>query len=226
MIAGLLVGAPRDAARRPRRSRCARRGLLVLLPGLVFEAAYRLRLVDVSVAGSAVWSLAIPGVLVSAAIVAIGLNSAPDCPSSSRSRRRDRVGTDPAAVVATFKRLRVPVPLSTIVDGESLLNEGPGLVLFAIAVGGRRADRPGEASASFVATVAISVVIGLAAGSWPAPCRWGTSTTTSSSSRSPVVLAYGSYLLADELGLSGVIATVTARDRPGQRRRPGPDADG
>ena len=42
--------------------------------------------------------------------------------------------TDPAAVVATFKRLRVPEALSTMVDGESLLNDGTGLVLFAIAV--------------------------------------------------------------------------------------------
>ena len=42
--------------------------------------------------------------------------------------------TDPAAVVATFKRLRVPPALSTMVDGESLLNDGTGLVLFALAV--------------------------------------------------------------------------------------------
>ncbi len=33
-----------------------------------------------------------------------------------------------------------------------------------------------------------------------------------------VVLAYGSYLLADAFDLSGVIATVDRRRRPGQRR--------
>ena len=55
--------------------------------------------------------------------------------------------TDPAAVVATFKRLTVPPALSTMVDGESLLNDGTGLVLFAIAV------RPSTRRSSPVAAV-------------------------------------------------------------------------
>ena len=66
--------------------------------------------------------------------------------------------TDPAAVVATFKRLRVPPALSTLVDGESLLNDGTGLVLFAIALQVVVAPiGPGEAVITFVGTVAISV---------------------------------------------------------------------
>ena len=135
--------------------------LLVLLPGLVFEAAYRLRLSELRRWSSALLLLAVPGVLISAAVVAIVLHVA----TGLRADLAFLVGamisaTDPAAVVATFKRLQVPRSIATLVDGESLLNDGTGLILFAIAVravsepvgpvdavavlrlGGRRSARP------------------------------------------------------------------------------------
>ena len=40
--------------------------------------------------------------------------------------------TDPVAVVALFKDLRVPGRLSVLVDGESLFNDGTAIVLFLI----------------------------------------------------------------------------------------------
>ena len=91
--------------------------------------------------------------------------------------------TDPAAVVATFKRLRVPHALATIVDGESLLNDGTGLVLFAIAVAavyapvesgrGRRVRSPGTRRRSASRSASRP-------GSWR-PGSWLWPTTTSSS---------------------------------------------
>ena len=48
--------------------------------------------------------------------------------------------TDPVAVVALFKRLKAPSRLSTVVEAESLLNDGTGVVLFAIAL--RRSPSP------------------------------------------------------------------------------------
>ena len=42
--------------------------------------------------------------------------------------------TDPVAVVAMFKRLGAPARLATAIEAESLLNDGTGVVLFAIAV--------------------------------------------------------------------------------------------
>ena len=118
--------------------------------------------------------------------------------------------TDPAAVVATFKRLTVPPALSTMVDGESLLNDGTGLVLFAIAVGAVYAPTtPLDAVVTFGGTIALSVLIGAVTGFVAA--RVVTLVDDHLIELTiTVVLAYGSYLLADEFDLSGVIATVTA----------------
>ena len=210
VVAGLLVGVVAGAAGFPPIIVSPDVVLLVLLPGLVFEAAYRLRLAELRRWFGGLVLLAIPGVLVSAAIVAIVLNVG----TGLRLDLAFIVGamvsaTDPAAVVATFKRLRVPDALSTIVDGESLLNDGTGLVLFAIAVQAVVAPiGPGEAILAFAATVAISVVIGLAAGS-VASFVMGLVDDHLVELTVTVVLAYGSYVLADQLHLSGVIATVT-----------------
>jgi CPA1 family monovalent cation:H+ antiporter len=185
--------------------------LLVLLPGLVFEAAYRLRLSELRRWAGGLALLAVPGVLISAAVVAIVLHLG----TGLRLDLAFIVGamvsaTDPAAVVATFKRLRVPPALSTMVDGESLLNDGTGLVLFAIAV--QLIDAPigpAQIVLAFVGTVVISIGIGLAAG-FLASRIMGLVDDHLIELTITVVLAYGSYVLADAFHLSGVIATVTA----------------
>ena len=185
--------------------------LLVLLPGLVFEAAYRLRLSELRRWSSALLLLAVPGVLISAVVVAIVLHVA----TGLRADLAFLVGamisaTDPAAVVATFKRLQVSRSIATLVDGESLLNDGTGLVLFAIAV--RAVAEPAgpvDAILSFIWAVSISAIIGLAAGLLAARLVAGVRDHLVELTIS-VVLAYGTYLVADQLHVSGVIATVTA----------------
>jgi len=211
VVAGLLVGIGASAAGYPSVDVSPEVVLLVLLPGLVFEAAYRLRIRHLRLWFGGLGLLAVPGVLISAAITAIVLNLA----TGLRLDLAFIVGamvsaTDPAAVVATFKRLRVPEALSTMVDGESLLNDGTGLVLFAIAVSAVHTPiGPGEAVVAFVGTVAISLAIGLVTG-YVATRAIGLVHEHLVELTITVVLAYGSYILADQLDFSGVIATVTA----------------
>ena len=211
VIAGLLVGLAAGAAGFPPIDVSPDLVLLVLLPGLVFEAAYRLRIAELRRWFGGLVLLAIPGVLISAAIVAVVLTLATGLPIGLSFIVGAMVSaTDPAAVVATFKRLRVPPALSTMVDGESLLNDGTGLVLFALAVQAVGAPLgPGEAVVSFVATIVLSLAIGLGTG-YLAVRVMGLVDDHLIELTLSVVLAYGSYIVADQLHLSGVIATVTA----------------
>ena len=68
-----------------------------------------------------------------------------------------------------------------MVDGESLLNDGTGLVLFAIAI--RAVSEPVtgvQAVVAFVVAIGASVAIGLVvAGSRHGSCRWSTITSSS-----------------------------------------------
>ncbi|MBK8245964.1 MAG: cation:proton antiporter [Gemmatimonadetes bacterium] len=50
--------------------------------------------------------------------------------------------TDPIAVVALFRTLHVPSRLSLLVEGESLLNDGTAIVLFALILATVTGGRP------------------------------------------------------------------------------------
>ena len=183
----------------------------VLLPGLVFEAAYRLRWEDLRRSYGSIAFLAVPGVFLSAAVVAVVLASA----TGLRLDLAFVVGamvsaTDPAAVVTTFTRLGAPRRLVAIVDAESLLNDGTGLLLFAIAVrsvGG--SVMAVDAVISFVAISVGSVIVGLAIGAGAARI-----VVRLSDHRAQVVVslvaAYGASAAAVTMGLSSIIATVVA----------------
>jgi CPA1 family monovalent cation:H+ antiporter len=185
--------------------------LVVLLPGLVFEAGYRLDLALLRRSIAPLLFLAMPGVLISASFVAVLLNLG----TGLRLDLAFIVGamvsaTDPAAVVSTFRRLPVPRTLATVVEGESLLNDGTGLVVFALAVGALTTPiTAGGALVTFVGTVVISGAIGIAAGFVAARLMSLVDDHLIELTIS-VVLAYGTYLLADSLHESGIIATVLA----------------
>ncbi len=211
VIAGLLVGGAASIAGIAPIEVTPDIVLVVLLPGLVFEAGYRLRYRDLRSWATGLTLLAVPGVLISAIVVAIALTVTIGLPIELAFVVGAMVSaTDPAAVVATFKRIKAPPTLSMIVDGESLLNDGTGLVLFALAL--EAVGRPlglGEAIVAFAGAVVVSVTIGLVAGYLASRVVRHVDDHLIELTIS-VVLAYGSYLLADQLHLSGVLATVTA----------------
>lgn len=185
--------------------------LSVLLPGLVFEAAYRIdfNLLRRSFGGVAL--LAAPGVLVSAVVVAVVLHLATGLPLDLGFVVGAMVAaTDPVAVIATFRQLGAPPRLAMIVEGESLFNDGTGLVVFSIAVRAVQTSiGPLEAVTAFVATVVVSTLIGIAVG-WLASRLIATVDDHLIELTISLAAAYGTYLVADELHESGIIATVVA----------------
>ncbi|MET1231703.1 MAG: cation:proton antiporter, partial [Candidatus Limnocylindrales bacterium] len=103
--------------------------LIVLVPGLVFEAAFRLDIEHVRPTLAASSLLAIPGVLIMAGLVAVVLNLAVAMPLSSAFLVGAMVSaTDPVAVIATMRTIRAPERLATLVESESLFNDGTGIV--------------------------------------------------------------------------------------------------
>src|SRR5258706_1242749 len=185
--------------------------LLVLLPGLVFEASLGLDLDELRRSFGGVALLAVPGVVITAGIVAIVLRAATGLDVGLGLIVGSMVAaTDPVAVIATFRQLGTPSKLRTAVEGESLLNDGTALVIFAIslrALGGgvTLADEVTAFAVAIVASTAIGVAGGFVATRLMAlvddhPIELSLS----------LVAAYGTYLLADAFHQSGVIATLAA----------------
>jgi CPA1 family monovalent cation:H+ antiporter len=185
--------------------------LATLLPGLVFEAAFRIDVRHLVRALAGVALLAVPGVLITAALVAGVLNVATGLPLGLGLVVGAMISaTDPAAVIDAVRRLRAPPPLATLFEAESLFNDGTAIVVFLIAL--EAVFGPvslGQGVAEFVVVSVGSVLVGLSAG-------FVVSVAMSRSEEHLVeitlslFLAYGAYVAADLLHLSGIIATVTA----------------
>ena len=187
--------------------------LVVLLPALVFEASYQIDFGKLRPSLLGVSLLAGPGVLVSAGLVALFLHLGAGLPPDQAFVVGAMLAaTDPAAVIATFKRLASPRRLATLVEAESLFNDGTGIVAFTIAVSfvtSATSPTPLETGLTFVSVMAVSAAIGAVTG-WAASRILPNVGDHLIEISLSVVLAYGTYLAADAIHQSGVIATSVA----------------
>jgi CPA1 family monovalent cation:H+ antiporter len=184
--------------------------LIVLVPGLVFEAAYRLDVEELRRTFVGAVILAVPGVLVSAGVVALVLSAAGLQPGLAFIVGAIVSATDPVSVIATFRTLGAPGRLATLVEAESLFNDGTAVVIFSIAVRAVTGHvEPLDAVTGFASTVVVSAGLGLAVGVVATRVMAFAHDHLIELAIS-VVLAYGTYLVADRMGQSGIIATVVA----------------
>ena len=183
----------------------------LLLPGLIFEAAYRLDGNELRRSFGGVALLAVPGVIVTAAVVAVVLNVATGLSLESSFLVGAIVSaTDPVAVVATMRQLRAPSRLVTLIDAESLFNDGTAVLVYAIALGAVSGDVSLSAGAiSFVVGIVASVAIGASVGFLAA---WLAGRTDDHLIELTLTFlaAYGTYVAADVVHQSGIIAVVVA----------------
>jgi Na+/H+ antiporter len=118
--------------------------------------------------------------------------------------------TDPLAATAIGRRLGVPRRVITLLEGESLVNDATALVAYRIAiaaVGGGFVVW--QAGLEFVVTAVGGVVVGLLAGWLVAELRRRLDEPVVEIVVS-VFTGYAAYLPAELLGVSGVLAAVTA----------------
>lgn len=119
--------------------------------------------------------------------------------------------TDPVAATAVLKRIGAPGRIVTILEGESLVNDGVALTIFALAI---EATVGGGFSLGYGALRLVEVVVGgvafgLAVG-WG--IGWVRARTRDEGSRILLLLLapYLAYIPADHFKMSGVLATVAA----------------
>ena len=119
--------------------------------------------------------------------------------------------TDPVAAVATFARVGVPKRVAVLVEGESLINDAVALVLYKVALAAvlTGALTGGEVVSDLVLAVAGGLAVGLAIA-WTASLMQRRLDDPPLAILLSVVVAYGSYLVAEQIGASGVLAVVAA----------------
>jgi CPA1 family monovalent cation:H+ antiporter len=186
--------------------------LFVFLPPLLFDAAFRIDDVELRRLTRPVLWLAVPGTIATAAIVCGILYAVLGIPLAVALLFGSIVAaTDPVAVVSVFSSLNAPRRLAVLMEGESLINDGVAITLYTAALGlatSGDADVP-EAMGLFVREVVggvgVGVVLGLLVSRLTATVDDHLIEMTLSSA-----LAYGSYLLAQEIGASGALACVAA----------------
>src|SRR5215218_2890769 len=119
--------------------------------------------------------------------------------------------TDPVAAQAVFRRLGVPGRVGTIIEGESLVNDGTGLVACRIAVAAvvTGAFSIWEAGLDFLLVGGGGLLVGMVLG-WVVLPLWARVRDASIFIALSLLTAYAVYVLAEEvLHVSGVLAVVS-----------------
>ena len=118
--------------------------------------------------------------------------------------------TDTAVTTAVLARLRIPSRIVTVLEGESLVNDASGLVLYQVAMVAAITGQfsPVHAASSFVLLFAGGIVVGAA---WGYGSIWlfRRLHDTNLEIAASFLVAWASYLAADAVGVSGVLATTT-----------------
>jgi CPA1 family monovalent cation:H+ antiporter len=186
--------------------------LYVFLPALLFEAAWNLNYRAIARHWSAIAILAGPGVLLTAFVVAgaLAIVRVPLGPALLTGAILS--ATDPIAVIAVFRRLKVSRSLATIVECESLFNDAVAValyrgVLITLALGTGSAGAIALVTLGTVTAAIGGVALGIMlAFSTARLLRGGTDASTQIFAT--ILCAYGAYFAADYLQLSGIFATI------------------
>jgi monovalent cation:H+ antiporter, CPA1 family len=185
--------------------------LLLFLPPLLFEAAFVLDLRLLWSVRTGVVVFAVPGVLLAMVVGGALAHWALGLPWAVALLFGATIAaTDPVAVLATFRQLGVNPRLAALLEGESLLNDGIALALLltlAMAVEGEFSLGP--AAGTFVLSVVGGSAVGLGLG-WVGHLLIAAIDEHLTEMTVSVAMAYGAFLAAESLHLSGVLATVSA----------------
>lgn len=186
--------------------------LLVFLPPLLYSSAFFADLRSLRTDARVISLNAIGLTLATAAIVGWVAHEVIDLPWAMSFALGAIVSpTDPAAATAIMRRVGAPRRLVNILEGESMVNDATALVTYkvavAAAVGG--SVSAGHTVGTFFVDVGGGIAIGFAVGWAIAEIRKRVNDVNTELTIS-LFSAYGAFIPADQLGVSGVLSVVTA----------------
>jgi CPA1 family monovalent cation:H+ antiporter len=192
--------------------------LAILVPPLLFEATLHLNWAVLKNDLVSVLLLAIVGTLMGTFIVGAIVVRVLDIPFVAALAFGALISaTDPVAVISFFRTLGVTKRLSILVEGESLFNDGVAIVIFNLAISA--AALGGGSAAGISLTEAISEFVKVAFGGLGIGLILGFAVAYTILNNvddhlievaTTVVLAYGAFVIAEALNLSGILAVVAA----------------
>ena len=192
----------------------------VLLPPLLFEAAFNLNTNELKENAKPILTYAVFGVIVAVFVTGFLLQGTFSLFETNKSMPLIAFllfgavisSTDPISVLAIFKQLGVPKRLSSIIEGESLLNDGISVVIYGIilsAIVSHQDFNLVHGIKEFVAVAfggaLIGTILGLTFSRITALVDDHLIEITLTT-----ILTYLSYIVAEYFEVSGVISVIAA----------------
>ncbi|MGN6556468.1 MAG: Na+/H+ antiporter [Solirubrobacterales bacterium] len=201
---------------------------LVFLPPLVYAAGWRTSPLELRAVMRPLALLAVGLVFVAAAAVAVVAHAlVPELGWAEAAILGAVLApTDAVAATSIFRRLGGPERVRLLVEGESMINDGTALVLYRIAVGVATggAFSFGSAALEYVGVSLGGIAVGLAVGVI-SDLVVRRQSDAGLSIVLTVLTAYGAYIGAEELHVSGILAAVVGGLYGGYRSHRSLDAD-
>lgn len=179
-----------------------------VVPPMIFESAMRTRLQTFRTVEKTVLSLSILGVVISAVVSGLVLSVALGLPLAPALMFGVIVSpTDPVSVVYVLKRVRAPERLTALLESEAYFNNATPVVLYSIATS--LSFSPVQDLSTFAYTLAGGVAVGLIV-SGMAELLHRLITEPLAETSFTIAVMFGSYVFAESLGMSGLIAVPIA----------------
>jgi CPA1 family monovalent cation:H+ antiporter len=184
-----------------------------VLPPLLYGAAFFTSLRDLRATARPIGLLAVGLVVVTTVGVAVVAHELIDGLSWGAAFVLGAIvsPTDPLAATSIARRLGVPRKLVTIVEGESLVNDGTGLVLYRVAVAAVVTGSFSEyyTAGLFVVSAGGGIAVGLGVGWLIRQIRRRLDNPPAEITIS-LLTGYVAFIPAELIGVSAVLAAVTA----------------
>jgi CPA1 family monovalent cation:H+ antiporter len=185
----------------------------LILPPILFQGGLHLNLDQLRLDWKLIALLAIPGIVASALLVGYPLSYIWHIPLIYALLFGALISpTDPVSVLAIIKKIKAPQRLQTILEAESLFNDGTGVVLFMVILSMIQKNEPFNlwpALLQFLTVTGGGALVGGICGflihrslkPFKSPLLELTLT---------IALVFGTPLIAESLHCSGIIAVVVA----------------